>query len=240
MAEVDPKQLIGTQPSVGVDLLIRHERVTAAARLAMVARAEEMHPWQREGFRSFEDWLAAKQGTSHGQARRRARTARRLRDRDKTADALAGGEISEDEADVIADAADKNPAAEQELLDTAKNRGRSHDDLKKKAADAKAAGEDDRARADRLRRGRRAGWGVDREGFWTLSGRFEPHVGAEMKAHLAAEADRIFEQARREGTSEPHDRCCAPTPSPTSSVGLHPTRPSARRTHRRRQAPRMP
>jgi hypothetical protein len=206
MAGLDPDTLIGTQPSVGVDLLIRHERVTAAARLAMVARAEQMHPWQREGYRSFEEWLAARQGTSHGRARKKARTARKLRDRDKTADALADGEISEDEADVIADAADKNPDAEQDLLDTARNKGKGHDDLKKKAADAKAAGEDDRARAERLRRGRRAGWGVDRDGFWTLHGRFQPQIGVEIKAHLSAEVDRIITAARRAGTREPLDR----------------------------------
>jgi len=206
MAHLEPESLIGTQPAQAIDLLIRHERVTAAARLAMVARAEEMHPWQREGYRSFEEWLAAKEGTSQGQARRKTRTARKLRDHDRTADALADGDISEDEADLIADAADKNPHAEQELLDTAKNQNRSHKDLHDRAGRAKAAGEDERARADRLRRGRRAGWGVDRDGFWTLSGRFEPHVGAEMKARLAAETDRIFTTNRKAGTREPHDR----------------------------------
>jgi len=206
MAELEPAELIGTQPAQATDLLIRHERVTAAARLAMIARAEEMHPWQREGFRSFEEWLAAREGTSRGQARRKTRTARRLRDHDRTADALADGEISEDEAEVIADAADKNPDAEHELLDTAKNENRSHKDLRERAGRAKAAGEDEQARADRLRRGRRAGWGTDSDGYWTLSGRFEPHIGAEMKARLAAETDHIFNANRKAGTREPHDR----------------------------------
>jgi hypothetical protein len=251
MAGLDPETLIGTQPSVGIDLLIRHERATAAARLAMVARAEEMHPWQREGYRRFEDWLAAKEGTSHGQARKKARTARKLRDRDKTADALADGDISEDEADVIADAADKNPDAEEELLDTAKNKGRSHDDLKRKAADAKASGEDDKARADRFRRGRRAGWGVDREGFWTLHGRFQPEVGAEIKAHLAAEVDRIFNAARQSGTRESHDRYRAdavvnlirgarsgsPSPTGTTSISATATGEGASPRDPRRTAP---
>ena len=206
MSRLEPDSLIGTQPAEVVDLLIRHGESPQQPGWRMIARAEEMHPWQREGYRSFEEWLAAKEGTSQGQARRKARTARKLRDHDRTADALADGDISEDEADLIADAADKNPDAEQELLDTAKNQNRSHKDLQDRAGRAKAAGEDDRARADRLRRGRRAGWGVDRDGYWTLSGRFEPHVGAEMKARLAAETDRIFATNRRAGTREPHDR----------------------------------
>ena len=207
LTELEPKSMIGTQPARCLELLGRHERAVAAARLRVTARAAEMNHWQRQGFGSFEDWLAATFGTTTGQARRRTRTAKNLDNgSDRTANALADGEISEDEAEVIADAADKNPTAEQELLDTAKNQNRSHKDLQDRAADAKAAGEDEQARADRLRRGRRAGWGRDREGFWTLTGRFQPEVGAEMQARLAAEVDHIFDTARKAGTREPHDR----------------------------------
>jgi hypothetical protein len=53
-------------------------------------------------------------------------------------------------------AADKNPDAEQDLLDTARDKGRSHQDLKDKAARAKASAEDDKTRARRLREGRTA------------------------------------------------------------------------------------
>ena len=205
--ELEPSSMIGTQPAAVLELLSRHERAVAAVRLRVTARASEMNHWQRQGFGSFEDWLAATFGTTTGQARRKTRTAKNLDNgSDRTANALADGEISEDEAEVIADAADKNPTAEQELLDTAKNQNRSHKDLQDRAADAKAAGEDEQARADRLRRGRRAGWGRDREGFWTLTGRFQPEVGAEMQARLAAEVDRIFDTARKAGTREPHDR----------------------------------
>ena len=236
MAELEPAELIGTQPAQAIDLLIRHERVTAAARLAMIARAEEMHPWQREGFRSFEEWLAAREGTSRGQARRKTRTARRLRDHDRTADALADGEISEDEAEVIADAADKNPDAEHELLDTATNENRSHKDLHERAGRAKAAGEDEQARADRLRRGRRAGWGIDSDGFWTFSGRFQPEIGAEMKARLAAEIDHIFNAARQAGTREPHDRYRAD--AVTNLILGHPRTDTTPAHRRRPQHPR--
>ena len=65
-----------------------------------------------------------------------SRTAENLENgRDRIADALADGEISEDEAEVIADPADRNPAAEQELLDTASNEDRPHEDLQDRAAD---------------------------------------------------------------------------------------------------------
>ena len=206
LAELEPDAMVGGQPAACLELLSGHERAVAAARLRVTARAADMNHWQRQGFSSFEDWLAATFGTSYGQARRHARTARNLdQGADDTADALAVGQISEDEADTIADAADKNPAAEKDLLDTARNKGKSHQDLKRQAARAKAAGENDTERAKRLRRGRRAGWGIDREGFWTLSGRFEPHIGAEMKAVLAAEVDRLFTTARRNNTRDTHD-----------------------------------
>ncbi|MEL7208819.1 MAG: DUF222 domain-containing protein, partial [Actinomycetota bacterium] len=206
LGELDADSMVGRQPEKALAKLREVERATAAARLALTARAEEMHPWQREGFSSFEHWLAAQEGTSPGQARRTARTARKVRNRPKTKKALEDGDISEDEADVISDAADQNPDAEDDLLATARHRARSHDDLKDKAAKAKAAGEDDKARARRLREGRQAGWGRDRDGFWAIFGKLEPHVGADVQARLDAEVDRRFKQARTDGDREPKER----------------------------------
>jgi hypothetical protein len=229
LTELDADTLIGSQPAEGLAVLARHERCVAAARLALTARAEEMRQWHRDGYRSFDEWMAATFGTSPGAAKKRARTAKNLSDRDRTAKALADGEISEDEADVVADAAAQNPDAEDELLDTAKNNNKSHDDLKDKAADAKARGEGDRARARRLRRGRRAGWGTDREGFWTLSGRFEPHVGAQIKSCLQAEVDRVCAITRRGGAREPFDRYRADAIA-NLIAGLDPTATTATTT----------
>ena len=203
MRQIDPDRLVGTQPAACIDRLIRHQRATSALLASLTARAEQMHPWQREGYHSFDEWLAAKQGTSQGAARRRAATARKLKERRRTSEALANGDISEDEADVIADAADKNPAAEQDLIDTARNKNRSHNDLKDRAAEAKASAEDDKARAERHRRGRTARWGVDRDGFWTLHGRFQPEVGGQIKKVLQAHVNRIFAANRSAGTREP-------------------------------------
>jgi hypothetical protein len=258
LAEIEPNGLIGTQPAAGIELLTRHERKVAAARTRLTARAAEMNHWQRLGFRCLEDWLAATTGTSPGQAKRRTRAAKNMADHDDITDALADGDISEDEADVVADAAAKNPQAKKELLDTARNKNKTHKDLKDKAAKAKAAGEDDRARAERLRQGRTATWGPDRDGFWGLSGRLQPHVGAEVKSRLQAEVDRRFNQARRDGRREPsaryradalaalilgHDPDTAAARAPTSTNDRHTnttdsanaddTGPTADRGHRR-------
>jgi len=206
---LDANGLVGPQPAAALEALTRHERAVAAARLALTERAAQMHQWERLGYRSFEEWLAATQGTSQGRARQRARTARKIKDRPKTARALAEGDISEDEADVVADAADKNPDAEDDLLGTAKNKGRTHKDLRDRAAKAKAAAEDDRARARRLRRDRTARWCRDRDGHWALHAKLEPHIGAAAQSQLQARLDRIFAAHRRTGDHEPRDRYAA-------------------------------
>jgi hypothetical protein len=203
LAEIEPMGLVGSAPATGIELLTVHERKVAAVRARLTARASDMNHWQRQGYRSFEDWLAATVGTSAGQARRKAQAARTMADQDEVAEALGNGEISEEEADVVADAAQADPDARRELLDTARNKHKSNKDLKDRAARAKAAAEDDRERAERLRRGRSTNWGRDRDGFWTLSGKFQPDVGAELKARLEAEVDRRFTQARRQGRREP-------------------------------------
>ena len=192
MDDINVDELTGDQPAELIDVLLVHERAVAALRLAAIARFEQNNQWRHEGFDSLADWLAAHAGTSKGKATQSARSARQLRDRHKTANALADGQISEDEADTIADAADKNPAAEQDLLDTAKNKNRSNKDLKDKAAKAKTQGETDQQRAARLRKGRRACWRRDRDGHWSIHAKLQPEVGAEMQNHLDQGTDRIL------------------------------------------------
>ena len=204
MEDINVDELVGDQPAELIDELLAHERAVAAVRLAAIARFEQNNQWRHEGFDSLADWLAAHAGTSKGKASQSARSARQLRDRHKTADALAEGEISEDEADTIADAADKNPAAEEDLLDTAKNKNRSNKDLKDKAAKAKTQGETDQQRAARLRKGRRACWRRDRDGHWSIHAKLQPEVGAEMQNRLDGDTDRIFALNRQAGVREDH------------------------------------
>ena len=204
MDDINVDELTGDQPAELIDVLLVHERAVAALRLAAIARFEQNNQWRHEGFDSLADWLAAHAGTSKGKATQSARSARQLRDRHKTANALADGQISEDEADTIADAADKNPAAEQDLLDTAKNKNRSNKDLKDKAAKAKTQGESDQQRAARLRKGRRACWRRDRDGHWSIHAKLQPEVGAEMQNHLDQGTDRILALNRQAGVREDH------------------------------------
>ena len=204
MDDINVDELTGDQPAELIDVLLVHERAVAALRLAAIARFEQNNQWRHEGFDSLADWLAAHAGTSKGKATQSARSARQLRDRHKTANALADGQISEDEADTIADAADKNPAAEQDLLDTAKNKNRSNKDLKDKAAKAKTEGETDEERAARLRKGRRAWWRRDRDGHWSIHAKLQPEVGAEMQNHLDQGTDRILALNRQAGVREDH------------------------------------
>jgi len=231
----DADGLVGAEPAAALKTLATHERAVAACRLRLTARAESMHQWQREGYDSFEDWLAATHGTSRGRARQRARTARKVKDRPKTARALADGEISEDEAEVVADAADKNPEAEDDLIGAAKNKGRSHKDLQDRAAKAKAAAEDDKARARRLRRDRTARWGRDRDGHWFLRAKLEPQVGAQAQRRLETIQSRLFGSNRRDGNREPRDRYAADALAELLAGPAHQTQKTGRNTPTRTQ-----
>jgi hypothetical protein len=75
---LDPRLMVGRQPAQGIALVQSIERRCAAARALLTARAHEQHPWERDGHRSFEDWLAATQGTSKGRAKRKAKAAENL------------------------------------------------------------------------------------------------------------------------------------------------------------------
>src|SRR3954447_12397234 len=97
------------------DVVIRNERANTALKLRLAARFAENH-----GAKAADD-LAKKTGTSKGKAKRTVETAKKLRDQPEVEDALRNGELSEDQAELIADAADATPAAAGGLLKKAKN-----------------------------------------------------------------------------------------------------------------------
>ncbi len=128
---------------------IKNMATTLEAQLAR--RVAEGTAWQRAGFSSVEAWLAQRSGTSPAKAKEALETAERLEDLPAVAEAAQRGELSAEQAAVIADAATANPAAQQRLLDAARVRplGKLRDDcaLVKRAADADAEATYQRLRA---------------------------------------------------------------------------------------------
>jgi Domain of unknown function (DUF222) len=177
------------------------ERHAAAAKTLLAARVDESRAWARAGDRSVEEHLARTAGTSRGAARSRLETSRRLRGLPATEAALRRGELSQTQAETVADAATVNPGAEQALLETARTstlvRLREHANRAKGAADS-----DPDATHRRLHRQRRLRRFTDGEGAWNLQARGTADAGAVLNAALDSVIDEIFRDARRSGRHE--------------------------------------
>jgi hypothetical protein len=184
-----------------LDLVLATERSMVALKLQLAARFAENH-----GAKAADD-LARKTGTSKGKAKRTVDTAKKLQDQPEVEDALRNGDLSEDQAELIADAADANPSATGSLLKKAKDH--PIDDLRHECSRAKAAADgDDEATHRRVHRNRRFTTGTNTDpAFWgSLYGTTAD--GADFMAHLQPFRERLFQRNRKAGihlTSEQLD-----------------------------------
>ncbi|MBV9951702.1 MAG: DUF222 domain-containing protein [Acidimicrobiia bacterium] len=184
-----------------LDLVLATERSMVALKLQLAARFAENH-----GAKAADD-LARKTGTSKGRAKRTVETAKKLQDQPEVEDALRKGELSEDQAELIADAADANPSATGPLLKKAKDH--PIDDLRQECSRAKAAADpDEEATHARVHRNRsfRTGNNAD-PAFWgSIFGTTAD--GSELMAHFQPFRERVFKRNRDAGihlTSEQTD-----------------------------------
>jgi len=158
------------------DVVIRNERANTALKLRLAARFAENH-----GAKAADD-LAKKTGTSKGKAKRTVETAKKLRDQPEVEDALRNGELSEDQAELIADAVDANPSAAGGLLKKAKDH--PIDDLRQECGRAKAAADgDEDATHARIHRNRSWRTGTNAEGAFWGSALGTTVDGADFSAH---------------------------------------------------------
>jgi hypothetical protein len=179
------------------------EAVAATVKALAAARVAETGRWHQDGQRSAAHELAAATGTTVAEAKEVLDTGRRLAHQAELADAARRGELSAAQSRVIAGAAEADPASAGRLIDHARQGG-SLAELKDECARAKAAAHPDlesRRRAIHARRCLRA-W-TDPEGAWHLAASADPEAGAEIMAVISPLADRMFNQARREGRREP-------------------------------------
>jgi hypothetical protein len=220
------------------------ERHAAAAKTLLAARVDESRTWARAGDRSAEEHLARKAGTSRGAARRGLTCSKELRGLPATEAALRRGELSQAQAETIADAAALNPGAEQALLQTARSGNLVR--LREQANRAKAAGDPDpEATHRRLHAQRRLRRFTDSEGAWNLQARGTAEAGAVVNAALDAVIEEIFRDARRQGRDESREayafdalltlarRARGDSPAPTATTspatrapGASPRRPA--------------
>src|SRR4051812_28468689 len=110
---------------------IAHAAEAAAAIVA--AQIKECGPPPSAGARDAADFVAKRTGTTAAKARSRIETGARLRTTKKTRAAATGGQLSPEQTEAIADAVAADPAAEEELLKSAKKKslGELRDDCAK-------------------------------------------------------------------------------------------------------------
>ncbi|MGK2948570.1 MAG: DUF222 domain-containing protein, partial [Acidimicrobiales bacterium] len=168
-------------------------RTLSAAKTLLARRVEDSREWQRRGFKSAAEFLAAEAGTSLGAARKEVETSEALRQLPATKEALLDGSLSAAQGEVIAGAAAANPGAERQLIATA---GKANlNELRDAALKAKAAADPSpEATHRRIRQQRRLRRFTDAEGarHWHLVGPVDEL--AALEAQVDEETDRIFRQ----------------------------------------------
>jgi uncharacterized protein DUF222 len=176
----------------------RAARLAAAGKALLAARASEANEWARQGCRSPEDWFARKNGTGTHDAGRLLNTSERLKTLPKTQAALRNGELSEEQAAEIADAADESN--EESLLGAARTaplpglKRRCNEERAKKRTDEQEA-----ARRERVHRNRFFRSWNDADGSWRCEGSLTPAAGARIDAAVAAMAEVVFKETRAAG-----------------------------------------
>ena len=94
LSRLDPSALTGPQAVSLLEWFATVERLAAAGKALVAARAAETNQWRQSGDRSPEHWLARKSGTTVGAAKDALDTARRLQQLPETDKAVRDGKLS--------------------------------------------------------------------------------------------------------------------------------------------------
>ena len=225
--DFDMVDVSGDQAAAVVEECARIEKLVAAVKLKAAARVAETEAWKGGTDVDAAAWLARMSGSTKRDAKRSLDAAKRLEGQERTKRAAEQGELSEGQLREVSEAAEANPAAEQELLESA--RQDSFPELKDKANKAKASAGDRRTRHQRIKRERYLRSGIDGEGAFWMNYRNTADVGAEIMAALRPIQDRLMKDARtrtcpgratRPGPPTPWPkRCAARTPPPPGGPG---------------------
>ncbi len=158
------------------------------------------------GERNANELVARTLGVGNGEARAAIETARRLELLPKTDAAVQRGELSAKQAQMIAEAASHNPAAEASLLEAARQ---GLVPLKDACIAARAAVEDPAERSERQHKSRFLRTWTDADGMFAGRFRLTPEVGGQLKEKLDAEVQRMFRERRAGTDHEPHEAYAA-------------------------------
>lgn len=201
IAAVGANQLTGDAAAGLVDLFTELERLANAGKTLTARRVEESRAWERLGYRTPGQWMAARTQTTLGAAIATLETAKQLDDLPATREALTAGVLSAAQAREIASAASADPSAELSLLEAAKTQSVAA--LRERCREViSIACTQDPYREERVYRSRYARHWMDADGAFRLDVRTTPDAGAQLWAEVESRAQRLRDQAIRVGSAE--------------------------------------
>ena len=178
-------------------------RYGSNAAMALARRVDESDSWKKAGCASPDQFRARAGGIGLGDAKRQGKASRQLEDLPDTRDAMREGQLSPEQVELIADAAEANPAAEHDLIDSASKKGVK--DLKDDCGRAKQqADRDPDATRRRVRGERRFGIAGRTDSSAALYGNGPTDEAAVLDAALQPIVDRFYRERR--GTPEQAER----------------------------------
>jgi len=198
---LDPETLSGADAARLLAAFAEIERLASAGKLLSARRVESSNVWRRSGHRSAAAHVAEATGTGIGPAITALETARHLGSLPATDEAVRQGKLSESQVKEIAGAAILQPAAEQALVDAAGQQPLSV--LKLRCKRVRAAGQDQRATYEAIRKSRYLRNWVEDSGAVRFDARLTPDEGARLLAAVATGTERLAASARRAGLDEP-------------------------------------
>lgn len=207
VTDFDPETLSGADAARVLAAFAEIERLGSAGKLLSARRVESSRVWLRSGHRSAAAHVAEATGTGIGTAISTLDTARHLHSLPATDEAVRQGKLSETQVKEIAGAAILQPDAEQELVDAAGQQPLSM--LKLRCKRVKAAGQDQRATYEAIRKGRYFRNWVEDSGAVRFDARLTPDEGARLLAAVGIETERLGAAARRAGLLEPRTAMAA-------------------------------
>jgi hypothetical protein len=201
LADFEPERFSGPDAARLLEMFAEIEKMASGGKLLSARRVDSSNVWRRKGHRSAAAHIAQATGTGLGPAITTLAAARQLGSLPATDEAVRRGRLSEVQVKEIAGAAILQPEAEQALVDAAGSQPLSV--LKLRCRRVKAAGRDERAAYDAIRRERYLRNWVDGDGAVRFDARLTPDEGARLVAAVRAQTDRLAGEARRAGLDEP-------------------------------------
>jgi hypothetical protein len=204
-AALEPDSLSGPEAVSVLTSVVEMLRVATSAKLALASRINATGVARESGYRNAAAQLADIEGVGLGAASATLLTAERLRECPAVGEAMANGELSEQQAKTIAAAAVLAPDHEDQLVESAhrKSVGELGNDCRR--IRAAAANADPMATYQAIHAARSVRHWCDEQGALCLQGRFTPDVGAKLVASLDRVANEFFEAARTSGSKAPLD-----------------------------------